>query len=104
MPQGHRIIITREALADLEKIAAYIRQQSPQNAAAVSEVVLGAIDSLAFLPARFKRVGKSRKRGSPIHAMVARPFIIYYRVEQSSETVYILNVFHGARRQPGRFE
>jgi toxin ParE1/3/4 len=104
MAQAHGIILTQEALADLERIAGYIRQQSPQNAAAVSEAILSAIDSLSSMPARFKRVGKSRKRGSLIHAMVVRPFIIYYRVEQSSETVYILNVFHGARRQPGRFE
>jgi plasmid stabilization system protein ParE len=104
MPDTHRVILTTDALRDLECIAQYIRRDSPQNAAAVAQTVLEAIDSLALMPGRSRRVGKSRKRGSPVHAMVVRPFIVYFRVEADPAVVYILSVRHGRRRQPRRFE
>jgi plasmid stabilization system protein ParE len=104
MSDTHRVILTAEALSDLEGIALYIRQHSPQNAATVAERILDAIDSLAFMPRRFRRVGRSNKRGSPVHAMVVRPFIIYFRVEDSPPTVHILKVRHGRRQQPRRFD
>ena len=104
MSDVYRVILTHEAIAALENIAGYIRQHSPQNAALVAEKILDSIDSLATMPTRFKVVGTSRKRGSPIHAMVVRPFIVYYRVDQSTQAVFILDVRHGSRRQPRRFE
>jgi len=104
MTDTHRVIITAEALSDLEGIARYIRQDSPQNAAAVAERVLKAIDSLGFMPGRFRRAGRSRKRGSTIRAMLVRPFIVYYRVEGRPAAIYILTIRHGRRRQPRRFE
>lgn len=104
MLDTHRVILTGEALADLQAIAHFIRQHSPQNAETVADTILQAIDSLAAMPERFKLVGKSRKRGSPVHAMVVRPFIVYYRIDEISKAVHVLNVTHGARRQPRRFE
>src|SRR5690348_7644556 len=104
MPDTHRIFLTADALSDLEGIATFIRRHSPQNAASVAETILDAIDSLASMPDRFKQVGKSRKRGTPIHSMVVRPFLVYYRVESSPPTVYVLNIRHGSRRQPRRFD
>jgi len=103
MPDSYHIILTREALSDLEEIADYIRVESPQAAALVAEKILDAIDSVASMPERFKRVGKSQKRGSPVHAMIVRPFIVYYRIEQSSRALHILTVTHGASRQPRHF-
>jgi plasmid stabilization system protein ParE len=104
MPDTHRVIITKEALSDLEGIARFIRDHSPDNAADVAEAIVGAIDSLGFMPNRFKRAGKSRKHGSPIHAMVVSTFIVYYRVDDQPKAVHLLNIIHGARRQPRRFE
>ena len=103
MPDTHRVILTSEALTGLENIARYIRKHSPQNAAAVASAILNAIDSLGQMPTRFKRAGNSRTRGTRIHALVVRPFIIYYRVEDQPPTVYVLQVRHGSRRQPRRF-
>lgn len=104
MAETYRIVLTDEALSDLHEIARYIRQYSPQNAVAVADAILAAIDSLSFMPARFRRAGRSRKRGSDVHAMLVRPFIVYYRVELSPAAVFVLTVRHGARRQPRRFD
>ena len=103
MPDTHRIILTAQALLDLSKIASYVRQNSPQNAAAIAERILDAINSLAFMPDRFKRAGVSKGRGSSVHAVVVRPFIVYYRVEEQCAAVYILHIRPGSRRQPRRF-
>ena len=104
MANTHRVLLTAEALADLEAFAGYIRRDSPQNAAEIATRILDAIDSLASMPTRFRKAGVSRKRGTPVHSMVVRPFIIYYRVNHQPPAVFILNVRHGKRRQPRRFE
>jgi plasmid stabilization system protein ParE len=95
MAQTFRVILLPKALHDLREIARYIRRQSPQNAALVVERIVDMIDSLASMPQRYKQVGKSRKLGSSVHAVVVRPFIIYYRID--AEVVHVLNV----RRGPG---
>jgi len=104
MPDTYRVLLSADVFSDLEGIAQYVRRQSPENAATIATTVLDAIDSLAFMPGRYRQVGKSRKRGSPVHAMVVRPFIIYYRIDESPAAVHILQVRHGKRRQPRRFE
>jgi plasmid stabilization system protein ParE len=104
MADTHRVLLTAGALADLQAIAGHIRRDSPQNAAAVAERIIDAIDSLASMPTRFRRVGTSRKRGTPVHSVVVRPFIVYYRVEQRTASVHVLHVIHGKRRQPKRFK
>jgi plasmid stabilization system protein ParE len=73
MADTHRVLITADALADLQAIAAHIRRDSPQNAAAVAERIIDAIDSLESMPTRFRRAGTSRKlldRFTP-HAMMS---------------------------------
>jgi plasmid stabilization system protein ParE len=104
MAAAYRVLLTATALADLEGIARYIRRDSPQNAATTAGKILEAIDSLESMPGRFRRAGSSRKRRTPIHSMVVRPYIVYYRLEESAARVYVLNVRHGKRRQPRRFE
>ncbi|HXE55994.1 MAG TPA: type II toxin-antitoxin system RelE/ParE family toxin [Tepidisphaeraceae bacterium] len=103
MHDTYRIVLTAEALSDLQSIASHIRKHSPQNSASVAKTILDSIDSLASMRSRFKREGTSRKRGTPVHSMVVRPFIVYYRVEQSPAAVYVLNVRHGSRRPPASF-
>src|SRR5437868_4231293 len=103
MPESYHVILTQQAFSDLEAIAQYIRQQSPQNAVEVADFILDAIDSLESMPERFRRVGNSRKRGTIIHALVVTPFVIYYRVDKAVSAVHILNIAHGAKRPPRRF-
>src|SRR4051812_22554083 len=100
MPDRFQVNITARALADLTVICDFVAEQSPANAVLVAERILSAIDSLEFMPTRFRIAGRSRKRGSPIHVSVVRPFLIYYRVEAASKTVFIVSLRHGARRQP----
>lgn len=104
MPPDYRVILLMEAASDLDQIASYISQTSPQNAVTVCERIISAVNNLSLMPKRFRYVGRSRKRGSPVHSLVVRPYIIYYRIEEQSRTVAVLTVRHGARIQPRTFD
>jgi plasmid stabilization system protein ParE len=99
-----RVNLTNQALADLQRIFSYIAQSSVQNASDMVGAILDSIDTLNAMPRRFKVAGKSRKTGSPVHSLVVRPFLVYYRVQDHPPAVFVLTIRHGARRQPRRFE
>jgi|ERR1700722_1942334 len=102
-PATFRIRITTEASSDLAAIFDYIWRDSAQNARRVADRILAAVDGLEFMPSRFKIAGKSRATGASVHAMVVRPYIVYYRVEEALAAVFIVTIRHGARRQPKSF-
>jgi plasmid stabilization system protein ParE len=104
MPASYHVIITAQALADIQQIFDYIQQRSPQNAPEVIRKILDTIDSLASLPSRHKIVGRSRKTGSRVHSTVVSSYIIYYRVDVKPAAVFVLTIRHGSRRQPRRFK
>jgi plasmid stabilization system protein ParE len=103
MSEPYRVNLTAEALADLRAIYEYVSIDSPQNAAELVERILDTADSLNLMPDRFKRVGRSRSSGSPVHAVVMRPFIIYYQINHGPPAVSVLTIRHGGRRQPRTF-
>jgi plasmid stabilization system protein ParE len=104
MADGYRVYITLDALADLEGIFEHVALQSPQNAPHVAEKILNAITGLGLFPSRHKIVGQSRKTRLPVHAMVVRPWIAYYRVDSHRRAVFIQAIRHGRQRQPRRFD
>lgn len=103
MQPSYRIRISKDAHSDLDGIFQHISLESLQNAAAMKERILDAVDRLYLMPSRFKVVGMSRKSGAPVHARVVRPYIIYYRVDERQQTVYVFSIRHGARRPPRGF-
>jgi plasmid stabilization system protein ParE len=105
MPAHYRVIILPRASADIHGICSFIEQEqkSPQNAALVAQRLIAAIDSLEILPHRY-RIHEHRKDSTKsVRSMPVPPFIIYYRIDDSNQTVRVLTVWHGARRQPKRF-
>jgi plasmid stabilization system protein ParE len=104
VPDLYRIRITPRALRDLEKIFDDIRSDSPQNASTMIARILDAIDDLEFMPSQFRAAGRSRKYGNVMHSRVVRPYIVYYRIDEDGQAVFIVEVRHGARRQPRQFD
>ena len=104
MEPSHRVIITSEALNDIDSIFTYIAKHSAENAKKLVRRLIAVIDSLELMPERFKSVGYSRTRQTRIHAVVARPYLIYYRVDDAARSVFVLTVRHGAREQPSEFD
>lgn len=103
MPEHYEIRFTPRAADDIISICCYIEQDSPQSAAIVARSLVEAIDSLDFLPHRYRIHEHRKDPAKTVHAMPVPPFIVYYRVQDSRLTVEIVAVRHGSRRQPQRF-
>jgi toxin ParE1/3/4 len=98
MPESYRIHFTTKAAADLEGIFDYVEKDSPQNATRLIQRLLDAIGSLKILPHRNRIVKDTEVLGECIRSMPVRPYLIRYHVKDSTRTVTILSVRHGARR------
>jgi plasmid stabilization system protein ParE len=104
MPTPYRVILTPEAFENIDAIVDGIEEDSPQNAAAVIDLLWKACQSLSQLPHRYKVHRSNKNRRQVVHSMPVPPFIVYYRVSERPSTVRILTIRHGARRQPRRFK
>lgn len=100
MPDTYRVRIAPQVLADLEAISEYISRDSPENAAAMIQTILDAIDGLSILPHRFNVPRRGTVRGKRIRSMPVPPYLVRYRIDEKRKTVHIVRVRHGARRQP----
>lgn len=103
MSGEYAVQISPEALKNLEAVFSFRIQDAPQSASRLIKDILDAMDDLDTMPQRYRRAGRAGKSGNPVHAMVVRPFIVYYRIDDAAKRVFILEVRHGARRQPRRF-
>jgi len=92
-----RLRWTRLAEADLDRIAAYIGQDSPVAAA---RVILELIDQAETLLTRHVAMGRpGRVIGTRELVIGQLPYIIPYRVREGE--IEILRVLHTSRRWPG---
>lgn len=85
-----RIVWTREALAAVELIRAYIHQFDPQASRRMASRLIAAGDSLCDFPQRCRPAGDTARE-----LVTVPPYIPRDRVE--GDTVYVLQVRHGAR-------
>lgn len=92
-----KVIWTNPALQDLEAILDYIAQENPVAAYEVATSIQLATDKLADLPdiGRQGRVANTREL-----ILSNLPYVLPYQVCKEAEEVYILAVFHTARKWP----
>lgn len=82
------------ALQDLLAIAEFIADRDPLAARRLVDRLVDDADSLALLPAQYRR---GRVAGT--HELVAHPnYILVYR--HTMESIEILNVLHARQRYP----
>jgi toxin ParE1/3/4 len=88
-----KVVITTEALEDLERIAAYIAQDNPQRARSFVQELVGKTRELGDLPQGFPLVPRYAHLG--IRRRAHGSYLIFYRVEDDRVTV--IHILHGAR-------
>jgi addiction module RelE/StbE family toxin len=103
-PARYRILLTQQALADIEEIHAYIAERSETAAASMIERILDAIDSLEVFPHRNVVKRRSSKMAEPVRSLPVRPYVIFFRVVDQHHVVVIRHIRHGARRRPKRLD
>jgi toxin ParE1/3/4 len=91
-----RLVVSQLALAELDEILGYIRERSSLGVLNVEGRFRRAFDHISQYPEAAERVEqRPTVRRLPL---VRYPYVIYY--EMSADTVTVLRILHGARRQP----
>jgi toxin ParE1/3/4 len=85
-----QVILSREAIDDLQRIRAYIARDNPTAASRVAVQLVAACDRLDFLPNRGR---PGREPGT--REIVVRPYVIVYRV--TPDAVQIVRFWHIAQ-------
>jgi plasmid stabilization system protein ParE len=96
--ENYQIVWAPRAINELTAIRDYIAAESPRRAQRLAIAIHERAAQLSHFPysgARFKRtrVGQYRQ-------ISYRKYRIFYRVERLTKTVYIVAIWHGARREP----
>ena len=86
---------TTEAADDLETIADYLFERTPENAARLIREVCEAASALRIYPNQ-GRTGK--KSGTRELVLPSLPYVVVYKV--ASDVVHIVRILHGAQDWP----
>ena len=87
------VVITAEAEADLEEVATYVAEQSPQSALNLIRELRQRCESLLDAPRGYPLVPRYEHFG--IRRRPFGRFLIFYRVHE--DTIEIIHIIHGAR-------
>jgi toxin ParE1/3/4 len=86
---------TTAAASDLENIADYLFEKTPENAARLIREIYEAVFALRIYPNR-GRAGK--KSGTRELVLPALPYIVVYKV--AGDVLHIARILHGAQQWP----
>lgn len=87
------VVITAEAEADIEQIATYVADHSPQSALSLVRNLRARCESLADAPRGYPLVPRYEELG--IRRRPFGNFLIFYRVR--AEAIEVIHILHGAR-------
>jgi toxin ParE1/3/4 len=87
--------VTQEAAADLERIAHYLFEHTPERAERFVRVLYEAPAALLMFPNR-GRLGK--KEGTRELVMSPLPYIVVYTLR--GDTIFVVRILHGAQQWP----
>lgn len=87
------VVVTTEAEHDLEQIATYVAEQSPQRALNLIRELRARCESLRDAPRAYPLVPRYEHTG--IRRRVFGNFLIFYRIGQNR--IEVIHVLHGAR-------
>jgi plasmid stabilization system protein ParE len=93
-----KVIWSDGAISDLHDICSYIARNDPQAARRLGRGILGHVCILGSFPF----IGPAYPRGArgSLREIVFRSYRIFYDVSETSRSVEILHVWHGAREEP----
>jgi plasmid stabilization system protein ParE len=87
-----KVVITADALNDLEEIGDHIGRDNPERARSFVAELIAKAQGLAEMPERFPLV--PRYDGLGIRRRSHGAYLIFYRVEEARVTV--IHILHGA--------
>lgn len=91
-----KLRFTLRAAQDLNDVADYIHERSPQAAVRVRAAILESLQHLVLFP----QIGRRQHVGG-VRKLVTRryPYLVYYTVDDESDEILILAIQHPARER-----
>jgi toxin ParE1/3/4 len=92
-----KLRFTFRAANDLSEIADYIRRENPRAALKVRATILQSLELLT----QFPNAGRRQSVEDARKLVVRRyPYLIYYRISETTDEVVVLTIQHPARERP----
>lgn len=97
----YKVRMTKQANEHVLSYADYIQNilLNPQAARKFVNDIRAAVKSLGYMPQRNPLIEEEPWRSRGIHKMAVRGYIIYYYVQEESETVLVFGIVYGKRNQ-----
>lgn len=98
---SYEIIMTPDATKDVAELRDYIADVllAPDTALTFIRTIRGEIGKLSRMPERIKPVDDEPWHSRGIRKMIVKNFYVYYRIDEDSRRVYIMNVIYDKRDQ-----
>lgn len=98
---SYEIIMTPDATTDLMELRDYIADVLlvPDTALSYIRAIREEISKLSEMPGRIKPVDDEPWHSRGIRKIMAKNFYVYYRIDEDSKRVYIMNVIYNRRDQ-----
>jgi plasmid stabilization system protein ParE len=93
---GCKIIVSPQALADLEEVVRHIAKDDPATAVRIGNALIDRVEILENFPL----LGAPYPKRPGVRKLVSRPYLIFYRPRLEENSVDILRYWHGAQREP----
>ncbi len=93
----YKVKVSKPAEKDISEAVEFITRDSRSAASKWYDGLWKLIFSLAENPYRFSVIPEVEELGYPFRSAIYHSHRVVFRVEDSSQTVYIVRVYHGAR-------
>jgi len=90
-----RLRWTAAAADDLERIADYLFEKTPENAAQLIRKICDAPSALKLFPNRGRQ---GKKQGTRELVIPSLPWILVYQI--TGDVIYVVRILHGAQDWP----
>ena len=98
---AYEVIVTLDAELDIRDICDQIAYVSEGRGAALAQIrsIRHAIEGLKDAPARFDHTHLEKLQDEGVPRLFVGNYLVYYRVDEGSRRVYVLNVLLARKRQ-----
>jgi len=103
---AYKVIVTKPAEQDIEQAFYFIKEHSSPAANAWLDAIQHAIESLREMPNRAAVISENTGISFEYRNLIHRSHRIVFRVDEISQTVFVVRVYHSARAplDPGNVE
>lgn len=95
----YTILPTASFKKELNEIVYYLKNklEEPKIAKRFYKNVIKNMNSLSFMPERYKRIEEVYNRKKNLRRMLVNNYVIIYEVKKDISQVFILHIFHGSQ-------